>query len=556
MATNQDQSGLSLKDRSVGFETHPLYRERLEDWVLMEDTYAGERRVKDRGTTYLPATAGQRADGMVNSTDQGYVDYLAYKKRAIFHDVVKEAVQSMIGVMHRKDAIIKVPKRMEPMIKRITPDGEDACSLLRKINEQQLLNARIGLLVEVPTGKTVAEAMPFIATYAARSIINWDTGVSEQGERRIELVALDESSWERENTFNWKFVEKTRLLMSDPAQLVAGVEPAKPGYLAALLRDGRTEPAESDFKAPSIGGKTMDVVPFVFVNANDLVPDPEAPPLLGLANIAIALYRADADYRQNLFMQGQDTLVIIGAEDDAKKLRTGAGAIIDLPARPGADAKYIGVGAEGLDAQEKAIDKLLQMANERGTKLLDFDAGSDASGQALKVRVAARTTTLLSITKTGAEGLEMALKHSATWLGLNPEEVEVTPNTEFADQVLTGQDLVQFATAKNQGLPLSWESIHALLVQNDMTTLTYEEEMDKIEDEAPLLGAPNVPVLDPKTGEPMLHPTTGKPLTEPAQKRGAPGKLPPEEEDAGPGGKKPGAKKVAQANGNGQGSQQ
>jgi hypothetical protein len=552
MATNQDPRVA----RTTSFEVHPLYRERLEDWVLMEDTYAGERRMKDRGTVYLKPTAGQRQDGMTNATDQGYIDYIAYKERAIFHDVVKEAVQSMIGVMHRKDATITVPDKMKPMIERITPDGESATSLLRKINEQQLLNARVGLLVEVPSGVTVDKAMPFIATYAARSIVNWDTGISEQGERKIELVALDESAWERENTFNWKFVEKTRLLVSDPSQLNASMEGAGKGYQAAVLRDGKHEPGVEDFKAPSIGGRTMDVVPFVFCNANDLVPDPEAPPLLGLANIAVALYRADADYRQNLFMQGQDTLVIIGSDNDEGKTRTGAGAIIDVP--KGGDAKYIGVSAAGLDAQEKAIDKLLMMANERGTKLLDFDAASNSSGEALKVRVAARTTTLLSITKTGSEALQAALRFAATWLGLNPEEVTVEPNVEFADQVLTGQDLQAFAAAKNSGLPLSWQSIHALLVQNDMTHMSFEEEMDVIEDEAPVLGAPNVPVLGPD-GEPMLHPETGQPLTEPAKKRGAPGKKPVDDEDTGkPGSAKAGkgGKKVAQANNSGQGGQQ
>lgn len=481
-------------------KVHPLYADRLEDWRLMEDCYAGERTVKEAGERYLPATAGQRADGL--SIDQpGYKDYQAYKKRALFHDVVKEAVQAMVGVMHRKPAVIELPRRLEAMLKRATPDGEGLQSLLRRINEQQLLNARIGLLVEVPTGKSVAEAVPFIATYNARFVLNWDAGISDQGERKIEMVALDESAYERVNAFDWKYVEKVRVLVSDRTQLVASAEPAAEGYAVALLRDG-LDPKPDDFAVPSIGGKTMDRVPFVFVNANDLVPDTEAPPLLGLANVAMALYRADADYRQNLFMQGQSTLVISGGGDgDGKELRTGAGAVLDLP--KGGEAKYIGVEAAGLDAQEKAISNLLTTAAERGTKLLEFGDGSgSASGDALRIRVAARTTTLTSVAITGAEGLKTCLRMAAEWVGANPDEVVVNPNLEFADSTLTGNELLAFKQAQALGLPLSNQSLHTLMRSRDLTELTFEEEIDQIEEEGATLPGVLPGAVDPAATEP------------------------------------------------------
>jgi hypothetical protein len=565
MATNQDQSGGNVNGRSTTFQTHPLYKERFDDWLLMEDCYAGSRRVKDKGQVYLPYTPGQTADGVSNATDRGYLDYQAYKLRALFHDVVKEAVQSMVGVMHRKEALITLPDRLKDMLDDATPDGESLNSLLRKINEQQLLNARVGLLVEVPDGQTVDKTLPFIATYAARSVINWDTGVSDQGEREIEMVSLDESAWERRQVFNWVFEQKTRVLLSDTGQINAGLTPAAKGYVATVLRDGRILPVEGDFTTPSIGGRTMDRVPFVFVNANDLVPDPEAPPLLGLANIALALYRADADYRHNLFMSGQDTLVLIGSTDDNASKRTGAGAIIDVP--KGGDAKYVGVSAAGLEAQAKAIAELRTLADDRGSKLLDFSNGTGkaASGEALKVRIAARTTTLTSIARTGAEGLEECLRMCAEWVGCSQSDVDmvqVEPNLEFSETALDGPALLAFVQAKTAGLPLSWETIHDLMRSNDLTDLTYEDEVAKIDEEPPMLGAGSVPIMGPD-GQPMLHPTTGKPLTEPAPKRGVTGtgqnpKPPATASETGAGGSskgQKGSKKVAQANNSGQGNQ-
>ena len=46
---------------------HPLYTQHLQDWELMDDSFHGERRVKDRGYKYLPATPGQNLDGLQNN---------------------------------------------------------------------------------------------------------------------------------------------------------------------------------------------------------------------------------------------------------------------------------------------------------------------------------------------------------------------------------------------------------------------------------------------------------------------------------------------------------
>jgi hypothetical protein len=314
-------------------------------------------------------------------------------------------------------------------------------------------------------------------------------GVADQGEHKIEMVALDESEWERTNVFGWKWVPKTRLLVADKNKLEGDTEEASAGYEALVIRDGMTATADAEgWVQPSIGGKQLDEVPFIFVNANDLVPDPEDPPLLGLANIGLCLYRSDADYRHTLFLQGQATFVMIGADDRTPELRLGAGAIVDLP--KGSDAKYVQVLADGINGQENAISNLLQQASDRGAKLLDFDAGNNQiSGEALRVRVAARTTTLTSVAITSAEALKKCLKLIARWMGLNEDEVSVKPNLEFSDSTFTGQDLLNYVQAKNLGAPISVQTIHAMMRRRDVTDLSFEEEKDLLDAEEPLPGS-------------------------------------------------------------------
>ena len=54
---------------------------------------------------------------------------------------------------------------------------------------------------------------------------------------------------------------------------------------------------------------------------------------------------------------------------------------------------------------------------------------------------------------------------------------------------MTGKNLVELATAKSLGVPLSNESIHRLMSKKDLTEFEYEEELEKIAQEEPVEGS-------------------------------------------------------------------
>jgi hypothetical protein len=192
----------------------------------------------------------------------------------------------------------------------------------------------------------------------------------------------------------------------------------------------------------------------------------------------MAVYRGEADYRQGLWAQGQDTLVVMGGGE--KEYRLGVGAAIDLP--PDGDAKFIGVSADGLGEQRQALENDKTRAAAMGAQLLESRIARE-SGESLKVRVAAKTATLKNVALAGAFALERILKIAAEWMGADPAEVRVTPNLDFAESVPVGQDLVSLMTARSLGAPLSRESIHAYLVEKGVTTKTLEEELAAMERE-------------------------------------------------------------------------
>jgi hypothetical protein len=304
----------------------------------------------------------------------------------------------------------------------------------------------------------------------------------ETAVRKISLVTVDESRDVRDG-FTWEHLDKFRAL-----RIIDGV------YTVTIEDNGSLLP---DI-VPSIQGTTLDQIPFVFINDADLTPELGDIPLLGLARLALTIYRGDADYRQALFMQGQDTLVIIGENidpnDPEQQLIVGAGAHINIPNENG-DAKFIGADSQGLPEMRDAQVNDFERAGNYGLQLMSKGAGAEAA-ETLKIKVAARTATLVNVAETSAAGLEAILKICAVWVGDNPDDVTVKANTDFIDDSMPAAELLGLMNAKARGAPLSIRSIHANMRKGDLTEMTFDEETDAIGDEPPqddttLLGEPD-----------------------------------------------------------------
>src|SRR6266699_2229530 len=105
-------------------DKHPEYSARIGEWIQMRDTYAGEREVKRKRLDYLPPTEAMIQDGMTTPQAPGWKDYEAYLMRAYFHDHLRDAVKAMVGIMHMKPAVIKLPPRLAPLADKATTQGE------------------------------------------------------------------------------------------------------------------------------------------------------------------------------------------------------------------------------------------------------------------------------------------------------------------------------------------------------------------------------------------------------------------------------------------------
>lgn len=466
-------------------EKHPQYQTMLPYWEKMRRTIAGEESVKEARDTYLPFTAGQILDGAAQGgSTEGGKRYSAYLSRAVFHEFPGASVTALMSLLHKFPAEIELPKELEPLRKKATNNGEGLEMLLRRINREQLSTGRMGLLLDLPSTRTAGSILPYIVTYEAESITNWDDGRRNAPVgQNLNLVVLNETEQERTD-FTWQEVEKYRVLWYGDFQANESAE-AKATYFQQIVREDSESLSEVPAIAPKIQGKTLDFIPFVFVNVSDILPRPELPVLRGLANLSLSIYRMEADYRQNLYLQGQATFVISGAAEDTD-IRVGSDTVLILP--PGAQAEYVGVSAEGLEQQAHAIDENKKVAAKASGQLIDTTSRQRESGEALKQRAGASTVTLFEIAINGARALEEILRMAAIWVDANPDEVKVTPNLVFHDGDLSARDLLEFEQARAMGSPVSRETLHKLMKRNGITEMEYEEEMRLIERERELDG--------------------------------------------------------------------
>ena len=464
--------------------THPLYDAQTQNWQFVADFYAGTQAVKDKGTTYLPATAGHVLDGITTATDVGMVNYIRYKEFAVVPDYVREAVESMQGYLHRKPATFELPDAMKYMLEKATPSGDSLQMLLALITEQQLKSGRVGLLLDLPLQGSVSQ-LPYIALYNGDTILNWDSGVTfGKGNENLNLVVLNESNYRREG-FNWKYEYNFRVLVLGDME---ANEPGEAAYRVGVF--GADDNLNNiQFVEPSYKGERLSEIPFVFVNSSGNKAEPCDPPLLGLTFLVQSIYRGEADYRYGLHLQAQDTLVIVNGQQD-EITRVGAGSKIEV--QLGGDAKYIGVSSTGLPEQRLALEAQRREAMQK-VGLLLTSVGSVESDATLKTKVSSQTITLTSIVTAAATGLQRILRIQAKWMGEDPDKVVVVPNTEFIEVVLAGDELVKLAVAKREGVTLSYESIHALMQKRGLTSMSFADEQQAIAKEPKPEPDPNLP---------------------------------------------------------------
>lgn len=438
--------------------TNPDYDEFVGEYREMRDAIRGASAIYAAGPEYLPIPSGFTMDAA------GAERYRAYLVRAQFPEITAPTIRGMIGIMHRREATIKIPPDLEHLWENANGRGLPLEALHQLITTEILSVGRVGLLADAPK----EGGDPKIKLYRAEDIRNWSS--------EDDFFILYEGGRERQG-FRWRPYDKWRVLELDQDG----------AYVQRTYLRGQ---AASEPIVPKTGrlGKTLSTIPFSVAGVGVLSTDPESPPLIGVARSAVAIYRLDADLRHQLFSSGQETLFISGIEASSAPTVVGASVIVTLP-REGR-AEYVGPSGSGIDAHENAIKNERENAAALGSRVFDAQRqGGAESGEALRIRAGATTATLVGIANSSAKVLESALRNVGRLQGLGDGQIEkivVTADTSFVDNSLSPADAKNLVSMW-QGGAISYETLYWNLQKGEIATAerTAQEEQDLIEAETP-----------------------------------------------------------------------
>ncbi|MCP8895338.1 DUF4055 domain-containing protein [Shinella daejeonensis] len=447
---------------------HPLYDEFLPSWTLMRDSFDGEDQIKSRAEAYLPTKTGIEALALKDPARAAKA-YDAYKLRAEFPDLVALTVRGAVGTMLDKAAVIELPGELEPLREKATRDGLTLEALHRRIATEVMLTGRYGVLPGIGL-----DGSPYLAGYVAESIINWD----QDDNNVADFVVLDESGYVRDRETNeWDSVERYRECFVENGRYGARV----------WTKDEKGWEAGEVVEAADRKRRPLTFLPFVFISTADLTPSPDDVPLYGLAKLAVRIYRMDADLTTSLHMTAEPTPMVSGYDDPAQAIKDGkvpqgigASTLWVLP--QGGDGKFLEFNGPGIQKQEDVIQKNYDRAVMFGAQMLADEGRAQESGEAKRVRLDSQHATLKGIAMTSAAGLEKALKNVATWIGADPEKVKVTPNLDFFDHTLSGQEIDAVVRGWQAG-SYSWKTAFERLQKGGIIPedRTPEEELELID---------------------------------------------------------------------------
>lgn len=451
---------------------HADYSQRSTQWTKIRDALDGEDKIKDQGEAYLPKPSGMNAN-----------EYKAYKQRATFYAVAERTLRGLSGMVFRHVPILKVPDRIKAMQDSLTTDGYSFEVLTEEILREVLSVGRYGMLLDFPSYTNTSTQLPYIATYFAEDIINWEQEF-DGGMKVLTRVVLRDDI---DNTFGQDAVRFLELVINDEGNYEVRKWEAQVTQTDRGSKSARNY-VMTETVVPTVNGKPLKRIPFFFVNPYDLRPDIEKPPMLDLVNMNVSHYRNSADYEHALYLTAQPTPWISGQIDESKKPKSiGSGTIWYLPEN--ATAGMLEFSGAGIAAQRTAMeDKEGRMA-ALGARMIHEARVRNETSDTARMRGRGELSLLTNAVNMTTAALERVFQTAAEWSGSSTDEVEVKINKDWVETRMDANELTSLVKAWQSGA-ISRETMHENLQRGEIMSpyRSWEDERDAIEEEGGEMG--------------------------------------------------------------------
>jgi len=435
--------------------TSAQYDALSEGWTMIDDLQS-EKLMKDAGTTYVAQLTGQ-SDG----------EYRAYIRRGSLFGAFTRTVKGLTGAIMRKPPETIAPVKVEELFGDLTLDGKDFNEVVRKVVTENVKKGYYGILIDPPP----EGGAPKLAMYAADTILQ--PNVKRIG-NEIKLVGLtlqENINIPREDDpHETEEIEQVRELRID-----------EDGFYEQILHvnvGGNWQIKEVTY--PDIMGKRLTEIPFVFFGASENSPIPKEGPLLDLGYLNTKHFVITVDYFHALHFCGLPTPWASGFSlKDGESLHIGCSTAW-ISEDPAASCGMLSLGSDGIEAIEKALDKLEKQMSVVGSRMLDQARAGVETAEGLLIKQTSDFAILSSIASCTEAGMHDVLVWLARWVGASESEIskiKVMLNKDYSTSEIDPQVLTALFVALQSGT-ISVDSFLYFLKQKEVLPnhRTIEEE--------------------------------------------------------------------------------
>jgi hypothetical protein len=430
------------------------YSNKFDMWATLRDCYDGEATIKNAGQQYLPKLAAHK-DG----------DYDVYKSRAYFYNAVRRTHRGLMGSLFRKPVEFTLPASLKSRLNlnRISIDAKSAADFCRILGHEVLLTGRFGILADF---KDTNWQSPYLAGYIGENIFSWRTRVWKDREVVDRVVLLEQEPILSDYGFTTQLL--VRILRLDPnsddTDLVYSQTEIRPVINPTASESG-VQPTVTQISIKVRAGRTLNYIPFVFVNATNTRPDVGPAPLEDIATINISHYQSTAHLEHGRFYAGMPTYVTSGSASaqmpglpegvaNPSPLTVGPSYVWEL--EENAKAWLLEFNGHGLTFLENAVDsKQLQMQSLGGRLISSTRRAAALSDEAWQLLETGDEATLMDVACTADEAMSTAIAYMGDIMGQIPDMTDhgvvVEFNKEFVRSELTARELRALQALRERG---------------------------------------------------------------------------------------------------------
>lgn len=420
----------------------------------IRDVIRGPAAIKAGGREYLPIPdPGDKSREYVNAR------YKNYLERAIFFEATSRTHEGYVGQMFYRETQIELPELLMILNEDVDGSGTSLYQQSKDVAGEVLALGRSGLYIDysnVGETRTVADQMngqvrATISSVMPENIINWRY-LTWKDKRVLALVVIletydkDDDGFQRVEEHQYR---ELRLINAN-GKLALRVTVWRKNDAGQLSSMEATYPTKGD-------GSYWDEIPFEFIGSVNNDPEPDKPPMEGMAHLNLGHYRNSADYQESVFMLSQPTPWASGiteswlAEAWDGELRLGAREFIPLPAGGQMGLLQMEANNEAKTSMEMLEKQMMAL----GAKIAENKSVATTATEENRNSVI-ENSTLSSVAKNVSLAYTRAIRKAAIYSNISDAEVVFEINTDFEITRMSAQDRQQLL-AEWQGGGISWE---------------------------------------------------------------------------------------------------